>query len=116
MINSDMFLTMAAKELENTNLFPFPFSLHLIFCIIALVFFIYRFVTDKKPFQLIMALAVPFSITIHISDSHTWFYIVGLIELILVIAAFVTSIIFRDKNKSAENSDKTESGDSEVAE
>ncbi len=105
----------ASGSLESGNLFPFPFSLHLIFCIVGLIFFIYRFATDKKPFQLIMAVAIPFSLTLWISSSRTWFYIVGAIELILILVAFVTSIAFRNKNKSSDNSEKLQSADSEAS-
>lgn len=128
MLNSYMLFTIADKTIggggiggngdmfANESLFPFPFPLHLGFCIIGLIFFIYRFATDKKPFQLIMALAIPFSLALWISDSRTWFYTVGLIELVLILAAFITSIVFRNKNKSADNSEEVQSADSEVSE
>lgn len=106
----------SSGSLENGNLFPFPFSLHLIFCIVGLIFFIYRFATDKKPFQLIMAVAIPFSLTLWISSSRTWFYIVGAIELVLILAAFAASIVFRNKNKSADDSENLKSADSEASE
>ncbi|MDE5936641.1 MAG: hypothetical protein K2G83_04470 [Ruminococcus sp.] len=106
----------SSGSLESGNLFPFPFSLHLIFCIVGLIFFIYRFATDKKPFQLIMAAAIPFSLTLWISNSRTWFYVVGAIELVLILAAFVTSIVLRNKNKPADDSEKRKSADSEASE
>lgn len=98
MINSDIFLTLTVNAMENPSFFPFPFPLHVIFCILATAFLIFRFATNKKPFQLIMAIAIPISLTLWISDNRTLYYIVGLIELILLIAAFVTSVIFRDKS------------------
>ncbi|MDE5855339.1 MAG: hypothetical protein K2H19_09825 [Ruminococcus sp.] len=127
MLNSYMLFTIADKitngggsgsgdMFANESLFPFPFPLHLIFCAIGLFFFIYRFATDKKPFQLIMALAIPFSLSLWISDSRTWFYAVGLIELILTLIAFITSIVFRNKNKSADDSKDVQSDNSEVSE
>lgn len=97
MFDMDMLLTMAESEVENTNLFPFPPSMHLIFAAVALIFFVYRFVSDKKPYQLIMAVAIPFSLTIWLSESRTWFYIVGAIELAAIIAALITTFIFKDK-------------------
>lgn len=125
MLNLDMLLKMELTEIENPNLFPFPFGLHIVFAIIALVFFVYRFFTDKKPFQLIFAIAVPFSLTLWLSDSRTWFYTVGAIELVFIAAAAVTALIFRNKTEdetsdeektdAAEASDNSES-DSEKAE
>lgn len=114
MLNPDIFLTLAQQTSEMPSLFPFPLPLHIVFAVLGLAFFIYRFITDKKPFQLIFAVAIPFSLTLWISDSRTWFYIVGLVELILIIAAFITSIIFKDKAVPEENSE--EITDSEVQE
>ena len=98
--------TISVTEVESPNLFPFPFNLHVGFAIISLIFFAFRFFTSKKPFQLILAIAIPLSLTIWLSESKTWFYTVGVIELLMLIAAFVTSIIFRDK--SADETAKSE--------
>lgn len=109
MINS--LFTLAIAEMENPSFFPFPFPMHLGFSIIALAFLIFRFVTNKKPYQLIMAAAIPFSLILWIpSVSRTLYYIVGLIELILILAAFVTSLIFKDKTASedGENAENEE--------
>ena len=97
MIDQNLFLTMAQGEIENTNLFPFPFWMHVTFAAIALVFFAFRFFFDKKPYQLIFAAAVPFSLTLWASESRTWFYIVGAIELVLILLALISTFIFKDK-------------------
>lgn len=95
---SDLFLTMAqTTEIEQTSLFPFPFSLHLIFCCISLIFFIWRFIKEKLPYQLIMAVAIPFSLLIWLSDNKTLFYSIGIIETVLLIGAFVTSLVYKKK-------------------
>lgn len=106
MINSDILLTMAQTGNDVTSLFPFPFPLHVIFAIIALAFFVFRFIMEKKPFQLIFAVAVPFSLIIWVSNSRTLFYIVGLVEFVLLLAALITYFIFRDK--SNDNTTKEE--------
>lgn len=113
MLNPDFLLTITTSEIENANLFPFPFGLHLVFCAIALIFFGWRFSEQKKPFQLLFAIAVPLSLAIWLNDSKTWFYIIGLIELLLILAAFVSCFIFKDKapeENSAEDPDE-ETGD-----
>ena len=83
--------------------------MHLIFATVALIFFVYRFASDKKPYQLIMAVAIPFSLTIWLSENRTWFYIVGAVELILVIAALISTFIFKDKpqEEAPDNSEET---------
>ena len=111
---SDYIVTLAqTAEVAKPNLFPFPFNTHLIFCCLAIVFFTILFSREKKPYQLIMAVAIPFSLVIWLSDSRTLFYAVGIIEVILLLAAFITSIIFKDKKTGSEAASKDEnSGES----
>ena len=96
---SHTFFTMAqTAEISEPALFPFPLGLYAVFCIIALAFFIFRFVKEKAPYQLIMAIAIPFSLLIGISNGKTLFYLVGIVELLLLISAFVTSIVCKKKS------------------
>ena len=120
MLNTDLFVTLSQAEVENTNLFPFPFGMHITFAVISLLFFVYRFFTDKKPFQIILAIAIPFSLTLWASESRTWFYIVGAIALVLLLAAFVSTFFFKNKPEttqtaSAENNTAEASADSNDA-
>lgn len=105
MIDFNMLTTLSEAEIENPNLFPFPFGMHITFAIVGLLFFLFRFVTEKKPYQLILAFAIPFSLTIWLSDNRAWFYALGAIEAVLVICAFITTFIFKDKpeDKPAES-------------
>ncbi|MDO4863436.1 MAG: hypothetical protein Q4A05_04620 [Ruminococcus sp.] len=97
MIDINMLTTLSEAEIENPNLFPFPFGMHIGFAIVGLLFFLYRFVTDKKPYQLIFAFAIPFSLTIWLSESRAWFYTLGAVEAVLIICAFITTFFFKDK-------------------
>lgn len=99
MFDWNMLTTLKQIQAENPTLFPFPLGLHVVFSVLALIFFIFRFFTDKKPFQLIFAIAIPFSLTLWISDSRTWFYTVGAIELVFIVCAFL-STFFSKKNES----------------
>lgn len=108
---------MNTTEILQPNLFPFPFPHHLVFCCIAMIFFGYLYMKYKKPHQLIMAIAIPFSLIIWISESRTLFYTMGIIEVILMILAIVVNIIHKKKhpeiyasngNKSAIQDDKSE--------
>lgn len=101
MIDTDMFVRMAAGDAETPTLFPYPLPFHIIFAFLAAVFFIYRFASERKPYQLIFALAVPFSLTLWISESRTWFYIVGIVELVLVLAAMISVFVFKKKSSPA---------------
>ncbi|MDE6833539.1 MAG: hypothetical protein K2J39_04745 [Ruminococcus sp.] len=103
---SRLFFTMAqTTEISQPTLFPFPMSMYLVFCIIATVFFIFRFVKEKQPYQIIMAVAVPLSILIGYSDGKTIFYSVGIVEAVLLLSAFVSSVICNRKKK-VENSEE----------
>ena len=119
---SDFLVTLSqASQAEQTGLFPFPFSMHLIFTIISFIFFTARFVSEKHPYQLIMDIAVPFSLVLWIDQTNKIiFYTVGAVELVLIVSAMVTSIIESKKNKDkqAENGgeDKGESVREETAE
>lgn len=101
-----------AAEVEQPTLFPFPFKIHLLFSCLAVVFFAFQFIKEKKPYQLIMGIAIPVSLLIWVSENRTLFYAIGIIEAVLLLAAFVTAIIFKNKNVEenavAESSEKTE--------
>lgn len=101
----DFFVMTQQAGIENPTLFPFPFRMHLIFACIGAVFFAYRFFTQKRPFQLIMAVAIPLSLLVWISESKTVFYGVGIAEAVLIIAAAVLSLIFRAPKEIAEEAD-----------
>ncbi len=111
MFNPDFFTLLDVTRVENPNLFPFPFELHIGFAIVAFVFFMIRYFYDKRPFQLIFALAIPFSLTLWLSENKVWFYTVGAIELLLIIVAIVSDMIYKAKHpelKEVKDSEKKE--------
>lgn len=111
MLNS--IFTVAAQEMEIPQLFPFPLPLHIGFSIIALVFFLFRFITDKKPYQLIMAIAIPLSLVLELSDSRTLYYAVGIVEFILLLSAFITTFFFKDAKTAEETEINTNNEEQE---
>ncbi|SHM52976.1 hypothetical protein [Ruminococcus flavefaciens] len=97
------------SDAENPTIFPFPFQLHLALAVISVIFFSYRFAVQKKPFQLIFAIAVPLSLLLWVSNNKTLFYTVGIIELILIVTALFTSIFVKPKTAEEKaSSDKKE--------
>lgn len=102
-----------SSDLSSTNLFPFPFTFHLVFSLLAMIFFFLMYGKEKKPYQAIFGVAIPISLAVWISDSKTVFYAVGVIELILILAAFVVTLIYNSKEKkshTASDEDKSDSG------
>ena len=114
-LNNYLVTLSQTADAERPSLFPFPFSLHLIFTIVCVVFFAFRFTTQKKPFQLIMCIAVVVSMGLWLSDSRAVYYCVGAMEAVLILGAFVTSLIFRDKPEDKKNgsADDNNSGDND---
>ncbi len=115
----DMLITMdQTAEASEPTLFPFPLSLHLAFVCIGVIFFAYRFYTQKKPYQLLVAAAIAVSLGFWISESKIIYYGIGIIQVLLLIAALVTSFIFKDKTPetSDEESDVTAEEDESAQE
>ncbi|MBR5514507.1 MAG: hypothetical protein IKV85_11080 [Ruminococcus sp.] len=108
MFNPNLFQLLEVKPIENPNLFPFPFELHIGFSIVAFVFFMLRYFFDKRPFQLIFALAIPFSLTLWLSDNKIWFYTVGAIELLLIVIAIISDIIYKAKHPELKGTAESE--------
>lgn len=98
-MNFTNMLTALAQisDVENPTIFPFPFPMHLALAIISVIFFGYRFAVQKKPFQLIFAIAVPLSLLVWLGNNKTLFYGLGIAELILIVAAIFTSIFIKPK-------------------
>lgn len=95
---SSVFLTMAqTAEVSQPTLFPFPMGMYIVFCIIATAFLVFRFVKEKAPYQIIMAVAIPLSLLIGFANGKTLFYLVGIVEVVLLIAALVTTIVCKKK-------------------
>ena len=85
------------SDTEHPSIFPFGFTMHISLVIISVIFFAYRFAVQKKPFQLIFAIAPPISLALWISDNKTLFYTVGIIEFVLLLAAFISTFICKPK-------------------
>lgn len=83
----------------SNNIFPLPFTVHLIFSCVAFLFFIFQYTRVKRKYQLIMAVTVPLTLLLYVNTGKTWFYTIGIAEFVLLIAALVTSIIEKNKEK-----------------
>ncbi len=77
----------------DTSIFPIGMNKHIGFCVIAAVFFILQFIRNKYWYELVLAAAVLCSLLVYVSDSPAWFYGVGILEAVLLIAAIVVYFI-----------------------
>jgi len=93
-----MFSSLTASNVQiPPNMFPFPFWIHAVFSCVSLVFFAYLFARDRKLQHLLYAIAIPFSLTIWLSDDKKYFYLVGLIEFVFLCAISTASLIEKRK-------------------
>ena len=84
----------------NGNIFPLPFSAHLIFAVVAFVFFLIQFIRYK--YQLVMAVAVAMTMLIYLKDTKLWFYGIGILEFGLLIIALVAAISEKKRRRELE--------------
>ena len=112
---SDLLITLAdTTGMESPTLFPFSLNLHAGFVCIATIFFIRRFARQKQPFQLIFAIAIPLSMVIWFIENRTFYYGLGIIEAVLILAALVTAIAC-GKKKPKTSPDDNEASDANVS-
>ena len=105
-------LPLTATGSETPTLFPFPFPFHLTFAVIGFIFFGLSFIRFKRPYQLLFAIGIPLSLLLWVADgSRNLYYGIGLMELVIILAALITSIVMKpkeDEAASADTSGKTE--------
>ena len=78
----------------DTNLFPIGMEKHIVFVIIATIFFILQFIRTKRWYQLVMAAAFCISMMIYIAPKNkTFFYGIGITEAVLLFTALVLNIV-----------------------
>lgn len=117
-LNDTIFTLTQQADAEKPSLFPFPFTLHLIFVCISVLFFAYRYIAQKRPYQAIMSVAVLTSMAIWLSDSRKLYYGIGIIELSLIVVALITAIIFKappvtDDEEPSDEDDDDDDDDSD---
>lgn len=86
----------------NMNTFPLSFTQHLVFVIIAVVFLALQFARQKYWYQPVVMAAMAGSLLIYVRDGMAWYYSVGVLELVLILAAAVLYILQARKLAKAE--------------
>ena len=87
--------------------FPLPFAYHVELCALSCVFFLAQFIRLKKPYQLMMAIAMPASLLIYMQpESQTLFYTIGLLIALDLLLALVISLIQRFRHPQEKKSDQ----------
>ena len=95
MLNSDCF-----SKNSRRNFFSFHYHSDS-------VFYLAQFIRLKKPYQLMMAIAMPASLLIYIQpESRTLFYTIGLLVALDLLLALVISLIQRFRHPQEKKSDQ----------
>ena len=113
---SQLVLSIAAisADAEAPTLFPYPLPFHATFAIIATLFFGISFVRLRRPYQLLLAIAVPFSLLLWLADNNRiFYYAIGVVELLLIAAAFLSSIFLKPKKDNETDKHSAESSEQE---
>ncbi len=58
-----------------------------------------QFIRMRRMYQLVFAVAVPATLLLYINESRTWFYGIGVFELVMLILAIVTVCIDHTRAK-----------------
>lgn len=83
--------------------FPLPLPYHVVLCVLGCIFFLTQFIRLKKPYQLMMAIAMPASLLIYIQpENKILFYVVGLLIGLDMLFALVISLILRIRRPKKE--------------
>ena len=89
------------------SVFPIGETKHLVFCIIACIFFLLQFVRTKHWNQLILAIAIPLSLLVYIdTENKALFNGVGIAEAVLLLAALIVSIVQGRREAQKEKAEK----------
>lgn len=102
---------------EHQQLFPFPFWVHITFCCLAVIVLAVQYKRLKKPYLAVFLAAIPISLLIWLTENKFFFKIIGFLELALMIAAMILSIVFKDKNepkKETEQADESDESNNEI--
>jgi hypothetical protein len=81
----------------NNAILPFSFGIHLTFAVFGAVFFFLQFARLKYKYHLIMGIALPLSLLIHVAENKTFFYAIGIAEVILLLLCAVNISVERRK-------------------
>ncbi len=92
-----------------TSVFPLTFQSHIIFCIIAVAFFIFQFARQKNTYQILTIFAILATLLLYLNESKILFYGVGIAELILLISIGILSSREKKKQAVMENNENEDS-------
>ncbi|MEG0614269.1 MAG: hypothetical protein RR540_00825 [Oscillospiraceae bacterium] len=100
-------------------IFPLPLPIHIIFCVISLVFFIIQYMRKKNAYLLLLAIAIPSTLLIYVCKTNLMYGLLGIEEfvlLVLIIIGIARSKKKTDKNTAEKVLIETETSDENIDE
>lgn len=99
-LHQNKFFQGKESSVMDATTFPISFTWHLVFSILACVFFTVQYVRTKKSYQLLAAIGIPASLCIHIQpENSSLFYSVGVFEAVLFAGVIAFAILERTHRK-----------------
>lgn len=91
---------------------PIPFKVHIVFCILATLLYAFQFYRKHSVYYILIMLAIDFTLTPHFSANKTVIAILFVVEIVLILLAFISSYVhnkkIKNKNAVAEKHKKQE--------
>lgn len=81
---------------------PLPFTTHFIFCMLATFLYAVQFGRKRKPYYLVILVAIDLTMITQYTSSETVITVLGIAEALLLIGAFVLSRLDARKQKARE--------------
>lgn len=98
----------------DVTVFPISMVRHIIFAVVAGLFFLFQFIRVKRWYQIIVAIAIPITLLVYIDTENTvLFHGVGWAEAVLLGAAFIASTVQNIMDKKKEKQKKQNKSDSQ---
>ena len=98
----------------DASTFPISLTYHLVFALIAGIFFLVQFIRLRRPYQLVLTIAIPASLLIYLGrlmehlgqtgaadffNGKPWFHTIGALEAVLLLGALALSILAKVRRK-----------------
>ncbi len=88
--------------MKEYSVFPLPLWLHIVFAVVGLAFYGYMYYTKRKPYHLLLALAIPSTLLVYLCQKGTAFVIFGIEQFAMLILIFITIAVSKKKEKELE--------------
>lgn len=110
-------IEILTKQVGLQNVYtPFPFKMHLIFCIVATVVYLTQFARKRSIHYLLIMLAIDATFITQINTSQIIITCLFILEVALLVAAGIFSHIYTKQQKLASEKKQTDENNNSMKE